>query len=88
MQKHWLAIMLVVLSIGFSIFILAEPFLSLSPIWEQASVGMVLVGYGAILMFGTVAVQKWLNDYRAAKRSPKRVRFGHALPRDRQDWQN
>jgi predicted MFS family arabinose efflux permease len=84
MRKHWFAIVMVVLAALVTVFVLIEPFLPLPPIWEQASVGIVLVAYGAILMFGTVAVQKWIEDYRAAKRLPKRVRFGNS-PRDRQD---
>ncbi len=89
MRKHWFAIVIVVLAALVSVFVLIEPFLPLPPIWEQASVGIVLISYGAILMFGTVAIQKWIEDYRLAKRSPTRVRFGNSsLPRDRHDQLN
>jgi hypothetical protein len=89
MRKHWFAIVIVVLAALVSIFVLIEPFLPLPPIWEQASVGIVLISYSAILMFGTVAIQKWIEDYRATKRLPKRVRFGNApLSRDRHDSLN
>jgi hypothetical protein len=86
MRKHGFAIVMVVLAALVTMFVLIEPFLPLPPIWEQASVGIVLISYSAILMFGTVAIQKWIEDYRAAKRQPKRVRFGNApLRRDRQN---
>jgi hypothetical protein len=86
MRKHWFAIVMVVLAALVSVFVLIEPFLLLPPIWEQASVGIVLISYSAILMFGTVAIQKWLEDYRATRRTPTRVRFGNSPSvRDRRD---
>ena len=78
MRKHWFAIVMMVFAALVSGFVLIEPFLPLPPIWEQASVGIVLVSYGAILMFGTVAIRNWADDYQAARRLPKRVRFGNA----------
>ncbi len=69
-----LSIILVVVAIALVLFMLIEPFLSLPPIWEQLSVGVVLTVFGAICLFGLPLIQDLMSHYRATRKTRSRGR--------------
>lgn len=50
--------------------LLIEPFLPVPPIVQQASVGLVLTGYGTVLMFGVPMVQQAIRRRRSTRNLP------------------
>ncbi len=57
--------------------VLIEPFLNLPPFWEQLDVGIVLTGYGVLLLFGVLAFNRrlWPMKWRLNRVPPTRLQF-------------
>jgi len=60
---------ILILGIGCAVVmgLLVEPFLPVSPIVQQASVGLVLTSYGSVLLLGAPLVKQAIQRRRARK---------------------
>ncbi len=72
------ALLLGALLIGFVVF---EPLLNLPPFWEQLDVGIVLTGYGMLMLLGVVVANRrlWPKKWRLSQKPAGRMRFMQRL---------
>ena len=80
--RRGLAVLLVLIASLLVLFLLAEPFLPLPPIWQQVSIGIVLVVHGTFSMFLIWIIQKWVCRFRVWRQTHIRSRIGPASKRD------
>jgi predicted MFS family arabinose efflux permease len=69
-MRRLLGIAILIVLSALMIGLLIEPFLPVSPIVQQASIGLVLTVYGAVLMFGVPMVQQAIRRRRSTRKLP------------------
>ncbi|MFN8595721.1 MAG: hypothetical protein U0559_06015 [Anaerolineae bacterium] len=70
-----LTIALILVVVGLMVFVLVEPFLNLPDVWQQASVGLVLVSFIAWSTVGAAVVNRrvWPKRWRLKRTPPARL---------------
>ncbi len=75
MSRVWRGLALLLL-IMVMLGLLIEPFLPLPPVWQQLSIGIVLVVHGSFSMLIVWFVQRRIERFRAWRRSQTRSILG------------